>query len=81
MIALNLDTIDSVCGKTIYFSQARPKSDAQSVIKEINPTVLSKWHFYYMTQAELDEMDKLVADAIKDGFDNLKTFDEFKNEL
>lgn len=85
MTALNLNIRDEVLDKVLYFLESLPIQDVQIVqrriIEEINPTSLPKEHFDYMSQAELDEMDKLVADAIKDGLENFKSLDEFKNEL
>ncbi len=85
MIALNLNIRDEVYDKVMYFLQSLPKNDIEIVqkvaIEEIDPTSLPKEHFDYISKEELEEMDRVLAEAKKIGFKNLKTFDEFKNEL
>ena len=69
----------------IYILNSLPKQDVQilrkSIIEEIDPVSLPKDDFDYMSQKELNEIDKLLADAKKEGFENLKSFDELKDEL
>lgn len=80
MIALNLNIRDEVYDKVMYFLQSLPKKDVQivqrAVIDEIDPTVLSKDDFDYISKDELENMTKLVEGAMADGFKNLKSFDE-----
>jgi len=85
MIALNLSIRDEAYEKVIYILNSLPKQDVQilrkSIIEEIDPVSLPKDDFDYMSQKELNEIDKLLADAKKEGFENLKSFDELKDEL
>jgi len=85
MIAINLNIRDEVYDKVMYLLQSLPKNDVEIVqkvaIEEIDPTSLPKGHFDYISKEELSEMDRVLAEAKKTGFKNLKTFDEFKNEL
>ncbi|MCX6074601.1 MAG: hypothetical protein NTY39_09810 [Campylobacterales bacterium] len=80
MIALNLNIREEVYEKIIYFLQSLPKKDVQivqkRVIDEIDPTILPKEHFDYISKNELDEMSRLVEEAKRIGFDKLKSFDE-----
>lgn len=85
MIALNLSIRDEAYEKVIYLINSLPKQDVQilkkNIIEEIDPASLPKDDFDYMSKKDLEEIDKLLADAKKDGFENLKSFDELKDEL
>ncbi len=85
MIALNLSIRDEAYEKVIYLLNSLPKQDVQilkkNFIEEIDPTSLPKDNFDYMSKKELEKIDKLLADAKKEGFENLKSFDELKDEL
>ncbi len=85
MIAVNLNIQESVYEKVMYFLKSLPKQDIQiitkRVIEEIDPAVLHKDHFDYISQKELNEMDYDIKQAKKQGFENLQTYEEFKSEL
>ena len=77
MIALNLSIKDEVS----HLLQSMAKIDAQRSVEEIDPIALPKGHFDHISKEGLLEMDRLVTIAKLTGLENLKTFDEFKNEL
>ncbi len=85
MIALNLSIRDEAYEKVIYLINSLPKQDVQilkkNIIEEIDPTSLPKDDFDYISKNELEKIDELLADAKKEGFRNLKSFDELKDEL
>jgi len=74
MIAISLNIRDEIYDKVIYFLNSLPKQDVQiikkEVIEEIDPTTLPKNHFDYISQEELDEIDKEIAQAKANGFKN-----------
>ena len=85
MIAVNLSIQDEAYEKVMYLINSLPKKDIKivkkTVIEEIDPTLLGKDDFDYISKDELDKIDKEIADAKKEGFDKLKSYEEFKDEL
>ncbi len=85
MTALSLNIRDEALDKVLYLLESLPHKDVQIVnkvnIEEINPVKLPKDHFDYVSEEELSEMDRLVDEALQTGLENLKSFDELRNEL
>ena len=85
MIAVNLNIRDEMYEKIMYFLKSLPKQDIQIVsyekIEEINPTTLPKEHFDYLSQEEMDELDKM-SQMVKNGnLSEFKYFEDLKNEI
>ncbi len=85
MIAVNLNIQENVYDKVMYLLKSLPKKDVQilekRVIEVIDPIKLPKDHFDYMSQEELNKIDDDIKQAKKQGFENLQTYEEFKDEL
>jgi len=85
MIAVNLNIRDEMYEKIMYFLKSLPKQDIQIVsyekIEEINPTTLPKEHFDYLSQEEMDELDRM-SQMVKNGnLSEFKYFEDLKNEI
>ncbi len=85
MIAVNLSIKDEAYEKVMYLINSLPKKDIKiikkTIIEEIDPTLLDKKDFDYISRDDLNKMDKEIADAKRKGLDNLKSYKEFKDEL
>ncbi len=85
MIAVKLNIQDEVYEKVMYFLKSLPKQDIQiidkKIIDEVNPTVLSENNFDYISQKELDEMDKEMIKVKNGDTNNFVDFEKWKNEL
>lgn len=85
MIAVNLSIQDEAYEKVMYLINSLPKKDIKiikkTIIQEIDPTSLEKEDFDYISRDDLSKMDKEIADAKREGLDNLKSYKEFKDEL
>lgn len=72
MIAVNLNIEEKAYERVMYILNALPKQDVQiiekKVIEEIDPTTLDKNDFDYISQEELDEIDRELAKAKANGF-------------
>lgn len=85
MIAVNLNIEEKAYERVMYLLNALPKKDIeiinQRVIEEIDPTVLDKNDFDYMSKKELKKLHKKIKKAKKKGLDKLQSYEEFKDEL
>lgn len=85
MIAVSLSIKDEAYERVMYLINSLPKKDIKiikkTIIEEIDPTLLDKEDFDYISGDDLNKMDKEIADAKREGLDNLKNYKEFKDEL
>ena len=85
MIAMSLKVNENVYDKIMGFLNSLSKKDVeilyQKKIEEIEPNKLSKNDFDYISDEKLKEIDSIINEAKKNNFNNLKSFDELKNEL
>ncbi len=79
MRTVSLKIEDSVYDKVMYLLKLFPQKDVkiiqERVIEEIDVVNLPKNHFDYMSEKELEDIDKL-SKMIKDG--DLSEFDDFE---
>ncbi len=77
MIAVSLSIKDEAYEKVMYLINSLPKKDIKiikkTIIEEIDPTLLEKEDFDYISKDDLNKMDKEIADAKREGLDNLKS--------
>ena len=85
MVSINLNIEDSVYDKVMYLLKLFPKKDVkiiqERVIEEIDPTILPKDDFDYMSREYLEEIDRSIKKAKEEGLQNLKSYEELRNEL
>jgi hypothetical protein len=85
MIAVSLNIRDEISEKIMYLIKSLPKQDIQIVsyekIEEINPTTLAKDHFDYMTQEEVDELDRMSQMVKCGNLSEFQDFEDLKNEI
>jgi len=85
MISLRLNIKDEAYEKVMYLINSLPKQDVQIVkkspIEEIEPTTLPKEDFDYISEQDIKKIDEELSKAKEEGFENLKSFSEFKDEL
>ena len=85
MIAVKLNINEKAYEKIMYILNSLPKSDVKIVheqkIEEIDPKKLSQNDFDYISPDRLKEIDGMIEVAKKEDLNNLKSFDELKNEL
>ncbi len=85
MIAVNLNIKEGVYDKVMYLLKSLPKEDVKIVgernIEEIDPTKLPKDDFDFMSKDYLKHIDKSIDEAKKIGFENMQSYQEFRDDL
>jgi len=85
MVALNLNIRDEAYDKIIYLLESLPKQDIQIVdkriIEEIDPLILKKDDFDYISPKEMIEINRLSQMINSGNFSEFTDFEDLKNEL